>query len=70
MSRTNLRLLAGAVTVLIAVGTYWLQPDNLALLANPRLAAAVIGTLLIVCNLVSNWLPSMTGSTAGEDRRW
>lgn len=59
-------MLAGAVTVGIAVGTYWLQPDNLALFANQRLAAAVIGTLLIVFNLVSNWLPSITGRTAGD----
>ena len=66
MSRTNLRLVALGVTLLTALGSQTLQPDNLALFGNPKLVAYIIGLAMVFANVVSNWLPSMTNITAGE----
>lgn len=66
MNRGNLRLLAGVSQLMGLLAVYALQPDVLSLWGNPKLVAAVIGGLVVVSKFLDNWLPSMTGSTAGE----
>lgn len=66
MSRTNWRLIAATVSISAALGAYVLQPENLTLFSNPKLVAFIVGGLMVVASFLSNWLPSMTGATAGE----
>lgn len=66
MSRFQLRLVAGISQLCGLLAVYALQPDVVALFGNPKVAAAVIGGLLVVSKFLDNYLPSMTGNTAGE----
>ena len=61
MSNGQLRVLAGVVTIGVALGAYVLQPPILALFASPELVAGIVGGLMVILNLLSNWLPSVTG---------
>jgi hypothetical protein len=66
VNRSQLRLVAGVSQLAGLLAVYWIQPDQLALFENPKLVAAVVGMILIVSKFLDNWLPSMTGNTAGE----
>lgn len=66
MNRSQWRLVAGLSQLMGLVAVYWMQPDQLSLFAEPKVVSAVIGTLIIVSKFLDNWLPSMTGNTAGE----
>ena len=66
MTRTKWRFGAVIVACLSGGGAYWLQPNNLALLSNPDLSAALIGFMILILNILANYMPSISGKSAGD----
>lgn len=66
MSRTSLRVAAGLCGLALVMAQFLLQPDALAVWGNPKLAAVILGCASVGLGYLVNWLPSVTGATAGE----
>lgn len=66
MSRQTLRGLALGAGLLLAVTQFLLQPSSLAVFPNPAITAVILGALATGLGFLVNFLPSITGSTAGE----
>lgn len=70
MTRETQRFAALFVTLGSALGAYALQPDNLTVWGNPKLAAFVLGAFMVAFTVLNNFLSSMfSEANPGEQQR-
>ena len=68
MSRDQYRIIALCIAVLSAAGAFILLPDQLEQFGDPKLVRSIVGGVMLVLTVISNWLPPIGGKTAGEGR--
>lgn len=59
MNRRSQQFIALLLSVAAFVGGYLLQPDNLVIFSNPKVAAVFLGLLVGVIPILNNALPSL-----------
>lgn len=68
VTKRQYKLVAGFVGAASVLGAYLLQPGVITLFADPPLVGAIVGGVMAMLTFVANWLPSITGTTAGDNR--
>ena len=66
MTREVQRFAALIVTLLSGLAAYLIQPENIDVWANPKMAGVVLGGLLVACPIINNFLSSMFRDTDAE----
>jgi len=69
MTREAQRFAALFVTLLSGLAAYLIQPENITVWANPKLAGVVLGGLLVACPIINNFLSSMFADANTETQQ-